>query len=240
MRNTTMKSDPPPPFGHPLPFSRFLNCTILEKGRGKIRKKIRPPFFALKKRGARGVQSIRKPLILIAVILILCGGCRNKQPAISGTSMNVDSIPMQEFTDTVRMSMTEKDKKLWSLTTTHIIRYRSKGGTIVSPVDVIYYTNTGTSHLTADTGLISVAQDTLEALGNVVIKTYDNRSVTTSRIVWFKKTDRVESDRAVKMVTTEGDVYTGVGFKANTNLTEWRILKNVKAKIKNANRGFLE
>jgi LPS export ABC transporter protein LptC len=172
--------------------------------------------------------------------LVFCVGCRNKKPAISSSIINVDSIPMQEFVDTVRMSMTEKDKKLWSLTTTHIIRYKSKGGTIVSPVDVVYYTKTGTSHLTADTGLISVAQDTLEARGNVQIKTYDNRSVATSRIIWFKKTDRVESDRSVKMVTAEGDVYTGVGFRANTNLTEWRILKNVKAKIKNANKGFLE
>ncbi|MBL8026409.1 MAG: LPS export ABC transporter periplasmic protein LptC [Fibrobacteres bacterium] len=179
-------------------------------------------------------------LILIALTISISTGCKSKKPQFGKGSMHPDSIPLQEFTDTVRMSMTEKGVKRWSLITTHIVRYKTKGGTVVTPVHVTYYTNTGLSILTADTGIISSAQDTLEANGNVAIKTYDKKEVTTTRIVWHKSTDKVESDRAVKMITAEGDVYTGTGFKANTNLSEWRILKNVKARIKNPNKGLLE
>lgn len=153
--------------------------------------------------------------------------------------MNPDSIPLQVFRDTVKMSMTENGKKLWSLAATNIVRYKTGMGTIVFPVDIIYYTKTGTSHLKADTGLISPSMDTLEALGNVEVKTYDHKTVTTSRIIWYKATDKVVSDRFVKMVTTEGDAYSGIGFVANTNLSEWKILKNVKAKILNVNKGLL-
>jgi len=53
--------NPPPPFGHPLPFSRFIKIIILEKGRGK---NTRPPFFTLKKGGQGG---------LVACIFALLG-----------------------------------------------------------------------------------------------------------------------------------------------------------------------
>ncbi len=178
-----------------------------------------------------------KTLIIIFLLLV---SCSDKKPKISKTNINPDSIPVQEFFENTRLSLTEKNKKLWSLNTNHIIKYRKDGSTYIQPVDIIYYTDNGRSHLTADSGRISSEMDTLISNGNVKITTYDRKEVTTSYIAWFKKSDRVTSDRFVKMITTEGDVYTGTGFIANTSLSEWKILKNVKARIHNIDKSVNE
>jgi LPS export ABC transporter protein LptC len=173
--------------------------------------------------------------ILILVMVVFCA-CSDKRHKISSTTINPDSLPAQEFFENTKLSLTEKNKKLWTLNTNHIVKYRKDGSTYIQPVDILYYTEGGHSRLKADSGRISSDMDTLESSGSVSISTYDKKEVTTSYIAWFKKSDKVTSDRFVKMVTSEGDVYTGTGFIANTSLSEWKILKNVKAKIHNIDK----
>ena len=175
---------------------------------------------------------------LILALLLQFAACSNKHPKISKTFIPSDSLPSQEFFENTRLSLTEKNKKIWTLNTSHIIKYRRDGSTYMQPVDIIYYTEQGRSHLNADSGRISAEMDTLISNGNVKITTYDKKEVTTSAIAWYKKSDKIASDRYVKMITSEGDVYTGTGFIANTSLSEWKILKNVKAKIHNIDKGI--
>jgi LPS export ABC transporter protein LptC len=174
----------------------------------------------------------------LIVLFLLFVSCSDKRPKISKTFINPDSLPAQELFENTKLSLTEKNKKLWSLTTDHIIKYRRDGSTYMQPVDIIYYTEGGRSHLKADSGRISSEMDTLISNGNVKITTYDKKEVTTTYIAWYKKSDKVTSDRFVKMVTSEGDEYTGTGFIANTSLSEWKILKNVKARIHNIDKGM--
>lgn len=180
-----------------------------------------------------------KTLIPLLALMALWG-CGGQGPKISNVRISADSLPAQEFFGETRLSLTEKNKKLWSLTTTHILKYRKGNHTYLDPVDIIYFTRDGRTHLKADSGVITGDMDTLRALGKITIRTFDKKEVTTSQIAWYKKTDKVASDRYVRMVTSEGDVYTGTGFIANTDLTEWKILKNVKAKINDLNRAPMD
>jgi LPS export ABC transporter protein LptC len=174
----------------------------------------------------------RKVEIKAIPIIILClFGCSDKGPKISDTNINMEKLPVQEFFDSTKMSLTENNVKIWTLNTTHLVKYRMAERIFINPVDITYFTRDGTSRLTADSGHISHEMDTLVANSNVRIRTSDNKLVTTSYIAWHKMTDKISSDRFVKMVTQEGDVYSGTGFIANTNLSEWKILKNVKAQI---------
>jgi LPS export ABC transporter protein LptC len=171
-------------------------------------------------------------------LLLTLTACSDKHHRISSTTINPDSLPMQEFFENTKLTLTEKNRKLWTLCTSHIVKYRKDGSTYIQPVDIIYFTEGGHSRLKADSGRISSEMDTLISSGNVIISTYDKKEVTTSYIAWYKKSDKVTSDRFVKMITSEGDVYTGTGFIANTSLSEWKILKNVKARIHNIDNGI--
>jgi LPS export ABC transporter protein LptC len=177
------------------------------------------------------IQTVKIAALSACAALLLACGCKRNQPRISHMNIDPDSLPAQEFFDSTRMTLTEKNKKLWSLSTTHLIKYRRDSRIFIDPVEVIYYTRDGTSRLTADSGTISNQMDTLTAHGNVDIITSDNRRVTTTAIAWDKHSGKVTSDRFVKMVTPDRDVYSGTGFIANTDLTEWKILHNVRARI---------
>jgi LPS export ABC transporter protein LptC len=174
-----------------------------------------------------------KTLIFLAAIMLF--SCSDKKPKSDELIIDSDKLPVQEFLDQTRMTLTEKNKKLWTLKTDHLLKYRKDGHIYLTPVDIIYFTTQGESHLHSDSGHISNAFDTLIANGDVKISTYDGKQVTTSSISWHKKTNKVFSDRLVEMITSEGDIYTGTGFTANTDLSEWRILRNVKAKIHDVN-----
>lgn len=174
-----------------------------------------------------------KTLILLAAFF--CFSCSEKKPNSGELIIDPEHLPQQEFLEQTKMSLTENNRKLWTLKTNHLVKYRKDGHIYLNPVDIIYFTTQGESRLFADSGHISSAFDTLIATGSVKIKTYDNKQVTTSYIAWHKKSNKVFSDRLVEMVTSSGDIYTGTGFTANTDLSEWRILKNVKAKIHDVN-----
>lgn len=171
-----------------------------------------------------------KALIVVCLCVALWG-CGNKRPKFSDIRIDADSLPVQEFFDSTKMSLTEDNIKIWTLHTTHLKKFRKNGRIYIDPVDVTYYTKEGQSHLVSDSGMISHEMDTLIARSNVSITTSDGRKVTTTHIAWNKQSNKVTSDQFVKMVTKEGDVYSGEGFEANTDLSEWRILRNVKARI---------
>ena len=160
--------------------------------------------------------------------------CGKQNPRISETRIEQENLPLQEFFDSTRLSCTENNRKLWTLNTTHLIKYRRDGRIFVDPVHILYNTKEGHSVLKADSGQISDRMDTLIASGNVRVKASDGKTLTTTLIAWHKGTNKVTSDRFVRLVTGEGDVYSGTGFIANTDLSEWKILKNVKARINEA------
>jgi len=179
----------------------------------------------------------RKVEVAALIFLILAGfSCSRKKPRISEITIEASRLPVQEFFDSTRLTLTEKDRKIWTLKTTHIIKYRKDGYIYMNPVEIDYFLEKGKSHLTADSGKISEKMDTLIAMGTVRIKTDQGRRVRTTYMAWHQKTNKVTSPAFVRMDTPGGDVYSGTGFIANTDLSEWRILKNVRAEIQNVRK----
>jgi LPS export ABC transporter protein LptC len=171
--------------------------------------------------------------LFLAMALVSCG---RQGPRVSETRIEPENLPQQEFFDSTRLSCTEDNRRLWTLTTHHLIKYRKDGRIAVDPVRIIYNTREGRSVLISDSGQISSNMDTLIASGRVKITASDGKKLTTELIAWYKLTNKVTSDRFVRLVTEDNDVYSGTGFIANTDLSEWKILHNVKARINEAGR----
>jgi len=66
--DTNNYGNPPPPFGHPLPFSRF-ELQDSGKREGEKRKENPSPLFCSEKRGARGVAKVACISFLLEGIL---------------------------------------------------------------------------------------------------------------------------------------------------------------------------
>ncbi|OGS36966.1 MAG: LPS export ABC transporter periplasmic protein LptC [Elusimicrobia bacterium RIFOXYB2_FULL_49_7] len=175
-------------------------------------------------------------LFLLFFLFLWLPGCKNERLPVSQVRIDTDKMPLQEFKDTTRLSCTENDRRLWTLTTTHLVKYKADGRIYVNPVHITYNTRDGVSLLESDSGQISYAMDTLLAVGNVRICAADGKRLVTSLIGWYKNTGKIISDRFVKFTTEDGDVYSGVGFIANTDLSEWKILRNVRATIHEADK----
>ena len=174
-----------------------------------------------------------KALKFFLLFLLLLSGCGKTKQKYSDIRIDPDYMPLQELQGPSILTLTEKNEKLWILKTPHLMRYRKKGDTYASPVDIVYFNKSGNSHLIADSGKISIDMDTLVGKGNVKIDTYDHKYLTTEYVAWYKKTNKIWSNADVRMVTEDKSVYTGTGFIANTDLSEWKILKNVHARIAN-------
>lgn len=164
--------------------------------------------------------------------------CKSKKREVHNVRINDDSIPVQEFFDTTIMEMMRDNQIAWRLTTTHMVKYKKNENIFVNPVYVNGFNSKGkiSSSLFADSGLVSGTGDTLIAIGHVLLKAADGKRMNTSKLSWDRNTDFITSNRYVRMKTESGDVFSGVGFEAKSDLNEWRILKNVKAEIHNVEK----
>lgn len=76
----------------------------------------------------------------------------------------------------------------------------------------------------ADTAYNYSRKKLWRAVGNVVIESFDGKRFETSELFWDQEAEEFYSDKFIKI--TKGDfVNTGVGFRSNQTLTQYRIFK---------------
>ena len=75
--------------------------------------------------------------------------------------------------------------------------------------------------MSADRGRYSLNQQVLEGFGNVVIVTNDGRKITTPHLRYMQGLNEVSSDSAFTL-TRPGQTLSGVGFKADPQLTRFQ------------------
>ena len=93
------------------------------------------------------------------------------------------------------------------------------------------------STLTANYGVMYDEQGITEVRDNVVVVNKKGEQVNTERLIWNEKTNKIYSDKFVK-ITTADEILYGKGFEANQNFTEYRIFNitgviNIKENAKN-------
>ena len=97
-------------------------------------------------------------------------------------------------------------------------------------VRATFNSSTGTKDgvLTADRGLYVQRESKLEGFGNVVIVTTEGKRLTSPHMRYLQAQNEVSSDSAFTLVEPGRDV-SGIGFRADPQLTRIQILRNLGA-----------
>ena len=98
-------------------------------------------------------------------------------------------------------------------------------------VRVTFNTATGAKDgvMSADRGRYSLRQQTLEGFGNVIIVSNDGKRLTSPQLRYSQGLNEVSSDTSFTLVEP-GKTVSGIGLKADPQLTHVRVLRNFGGK----------
>ena len=83
--------------------------------------------------------------------------------------------------------------------------------------------------MSADRGRYSLRQQTLEGFGNVIIVSNDGKRLTSPQLRYVQGLNEVSSDTSFTLVEP-GKTVSGIGLKADPQLTHVRVLRNFGGK----------
>jgi LPS export ABC transporter protein LptC len=157
-------------------------------------------------------------------LLLSCGDDNKLQPP-AGDVMTTDSIPSQEsFNSTVTFSDSGKTKAV--LIAGRIRIFSKFNYTLIdSGAKVDFYKNgVYSSTLTGKRGKIYDATKDVEVYDSVKMVSENGSVLTTQKLYWINKTQRIKSDEYVHIKTPNEDIR-GYGFEADQNLKNYVIYK---------------
>jgi LPS export ABC transporter protein LptC len=93
-------------------------------------------------------------------------------------------------------------------------------------VTTIFYTQNGAKNatLTSRTGTYDTRRNQMQALGNVIVVSEDGRRLTTEQLRFDQIRNEISGDSAF-VLTEPGRQLTGIGFVADPNLNNVRVLR---------------
>ena len=83
--------------------------------------------------------------------------------------------------------------------------------------------------MSADRGQYSLRQQTLEGFGNVIIVSNDGKRLTSPQLRYTQGLNEVSSDTSFTLVEP-GKTISGIGLRADPQLTRVRVLRNFGGK----------
>jgi LPS export ABC transporter protein LptC len=79
------------------------------------------------------------------------------------------------------------------------------------------------SVLTAMSGEYDVETENVKAIGNVIVVSDSGITLYTDELFYYHDSDRIVSNKSVKVETEEGHVLHGVGFESDAQMDFWEI-----------------
>ena len=164
-------------------------------------------------------------IIILPAVLFLygCSGDKIEPPKIDINS--ADSTPSQEsFNTTVTFSDSGKVKAI--LVAGRIRIYTKFNYTLIDSSAKVDFYKDGvySSTLTGKRGKIFDATKDVEVYDDVKLVSTDGSVLTTNKLYWVNKTQKIKSDEYVH-ITTKTDDIQGYGFEADQNLKNYVIYK---------------
>lgn len=174
-------------------------------------------------------------IVVLGLALIVFCSCR-KTERKTGVEELVSSSPDQEIWD-AEVVFTHDQRVTSILQAPRLVIYEQAGLTIADSsfqLDLFNIKGEHTSVLTADSGVVK-GEDTLIAIGNVVVISDSGVVIETERLFWDKANQLVRSDTAVKL-TTETDTLYGDGLISDDGLNNWEIFNPRGKTVREINR----
>lgn len=131
----------------------------------------------------------------------------------------------------VRMVLADRGVQRAQLEADTAFTYEDNTRTELRKVRSIFFTETGVRNgrLTAREGTYNVRAGTMEGRGNVVVISEDGRRLETPQLRYDPGRNEISSDSAFVMTDPEQRV-TGIGFVADPNLNNVRIITAARAR----------
>jgi LPS export ABC transporter protein LptC len=173
---------------------------------------------------------IRPHLWLAAAALVAFAACKRQgsaPPVKRGTTL-ADSA--EQVMLGVRMLLTDRGVQRGELFADTAYVFDDQTRFELRKVRATFNTSTGTKDgvLSADRGIYNQREAKLEGFGNVVIVTTEGKRLTSPHMRYLQGLNEVSSDSAFTLVEPGRNV-SGIGFRADPQLTRVQILRNLGA-----------
>ena len=173
---------------------------------------------------------IRPQLWLAAAALVVLAACKRQgsAPPVKRGSALADSA--EQVMLGVRMLLTDRGVQRGELFADTAYVFEDQTRFELRKVRATFNTSTGTKDgvLSADRGLYNQREAKLEGFGNVVIVTTEGKRLTSPHMRYLQGLNEVSSDSAFTLVEPGRNV-SGIGFRADPQLTRVQVLRNLGA-----------
>ncbi len=173
----------------------------------------------------------------LALLLALagCGGT----PHTSSVATEGE-LPDQEVGD-FEATETDQGAVQWKMYARSAATYRARNTVVARGLRIDFFDEQGerASTLTAREGEMSDVTHDMVARGDVVIQTTEGTRMTTDRLQFLNKLQRIQTDAFVR-VDRRGDVLTGWGFESDPELKDFQFKREVKATVHTRSGGTVE
>ena len=169
-------------------------------------------------------------LALAGFLLVAAAACRatGTTPPVKAGSSLADSA--EQVMLGVRMLLTDRGVQRGELFADTGYVFDDQTRFELRKVRATFNTSTGTKDgvLSADRGTYNQREAKLEGFGNVVIVTTEGKRLTSPHMRFMQAANEVSSDSAFTLVEPGRNV-SGIGFRADPQLTRIQILRNLGA-----------
>ncbi len=170
---------------------------------------------------------MKSSIALFLLSLIFFAGCGEKkiEPVIDYTEG--DSIPSQEsWGDTIYF--TDNGNLQAILESKHLRDFADRKLKYLDTIKVSFFKKANgkepSSVLTANKAVINDEANKMEAIGNVIVRSKNGRTLKTPELIWLSKKNRIFSDKKV-WIADSNEVIEGIGFESDKELDNYVIRK---------------
>jgi LPS export ABC transporter protein LptC len=162
-----------------------------------------------------------------ALALAGCRGASSPQPLRQQTA--ADSADQVMFG--VEFFVTDAGLRRAKVKADTAMMYEENTRTELRQVDATFYKVTGEQDatLTSRQGTYNSRLGSMEARGDVVVKSIDGRTLTSPHLRYDPTRNEVSSDSAFRMTEPNGRVVSGIGFISDPQLNAVRVLRGARS-----------
>ena len=173
----------------------------------------------------------RLAVAAFAVGIVGLAGCKKKGsgPPVAGKATLADSA--EQVLINTHSLLTDKGVQRGEMFADTVFIFDDNTRFEMRKVRVTFNTATGAKDgvMSADRGRYSLRLQTLEGFGNVIIVSNDGKRLTSSQLKYMQGLNEVSSDTSFVLVEP-GKTISGIGLKADPQLTHVRVLRNFGGK----------
>jgi|TARA_Y100000758_G_scaffold140054_1_gene99241 LPS export ABC transporter protein LptC len=166
-----------------------------------------------------------KLLSIFLVIGLLSMGCEATEIKKSGES-RIGRPDAESWQATI--TLTNEGAKRAVIRSGHLEKYNERQYILLDQnVDADFFNaeEIYTTNLKSEIAEVDEEEDSLIAIGNVVVVSDSGVTLFTDTLSWNNVKEKIFTDDSVKFITERHDTLYGIGFESDVELNNWKILK---------------